>query len=429
MKRIGRYICTVGEQEVGVHTATRITDPVSVVVPARNEAATIARVIETLAAMPMIDEVVVVDNGSADDTGAVAQALGARVVSEAKPGMGHAIKAGFIAARNNWVMKVDADLDKFDIALFARMAEARKPGVGLIKGRWQNPRDSMPMTRYLVMPAIRRLFPGLAALKAPNSGIYLLDRSLIALDELTGDYAADLDVMLRVHAAGARVAEVDIGLICHDPRDSGHYSAMAETIMAFFLRQNDLQITRHCVVMADGAEQVITAALGVLAAHAQSGGTVTIYLDADDTPAAAALRTALSPFPTALVCVLEQAGEFRASPAMSRLSVFAPYPTAGQDRAIHAALRLVDSTDPERVPELLLMPHVAGARVVDGFRPDVALSIGRGAAIKKAALSSLNGQADKGEPAPREIFQSYASLPGPLKDVIEQGGRSEAGNM
>lgn len=404
--------------------------PVSVVVPARNEAATIRKVVETLLVMPDIAEVVVVDNASDDDTAVVAATAGARVVYEPQAGMGYAVRTGLAAAQHDWVMKIDADLDKFDIALFARMGQARGPGIGLIKGVWQDPKDNMPMTRLLVMPAIRQIFPGLAHLRAPNSGIYMVNRSLIAPGELTGNYAADLDVMLRVHAAGAQVAEVDIGQIAHDQRNLGHYNAMAETILSFFLRQSELQITQEVVVMAQGAEQVIANSLGVLAARSKSGGPVSVFLSETDTAAAAALRDALAPFPTARIQALEQAGGYLPRPTASRLKIFAPYPAANEDQAIHAALDLLDSAEPALQAELLLMPLGPERGAVDGFRADIALEIGNGAEIKSTALARIapimSGPAKTG---PRELFQSYASLPDPLKSAMSPKLRSEAGNM
>lgn len=373
--------------------------PVSVVVPARNEAQTIARVLETLIAMPMIDEIVVVDNDSTDDTAAVARAAGARVVTEQRPGMGHAIRAGFIAARNNWVMKVDADLDRFDIALFSRMIETRGPGVGLVKGQWQDPRDPMPMTRYLVMPALQLMFPTLGHLGAPNSGVYIFDRSLIALPEIVGDYAADLDVMLRVAAAGAQVTEVDIGRIDNNPRDPSHYASMTETIMAFFLRQRDLRITEERVVFAESAEQVVAAALGVIAGHARSGGRVSVYLAEGD--GAEILRDVLAPYPTVRIAPLTEAAGFSPGAAASHLRLF----SSSRGAALSAATALLQGSAPMLNPELLMIPSddASGEEV----RPDRALNIAEGYAIKQAALARM-GRAAENLPQ-TETFQSYPS--------------------
>ncbi|WP_306116452.1 glycosyltransferase [Roseovarius sp. MMSF_3305] len=368
------------------------------IVPARNEAATIARVIETMSAMPLVDEVVVVDNGSTDDTADVARAAGGRVVTEARPGMGHAIRAGFIAARNDWVMKVDADLDRFDTSLFSRMIAARAPGVGLIKGQWQDPRDAMPMTRYLVMPALRQMFPALGGLNAPNSGIYAFDRSLIALPEIIGDYAADIDVMLRVHAAGAEVTEVDIGRLDNNPRDGAHYSAMSDTIMAFFLRQRDLQITREIVVLAETAAQVATGCLGTVASHARAGGRVSIFLDRADDAEAAALRAALEMLPTVHIESLAGVIPFRPAPTASGIRLIAPE-AAVDGKPLQSALQMLADRVEAEMRQLLLMADTPDTTL----KADMGVDIARGAQIKTDLLQEL------GVPAPddpmREVFR------------------------
>ena len=90
--------------------------PVSVVIPVLNGAATIGRQIEALAhqrAAPSFD-VVLVDNGCTDDTVAVARAaaegkLRLQVVQEAAPGVNRARNAGVRAAADGIVLLCDAD--------------------------------------------------------------------------------------------------------------------------------------------------------------------------------------------------------------------------------------------------------------------------------------------------------------------------------
>lgn len=212
-----------------------MADVISIVIPARNEGKTVGKVVSAFIGLPCVGEVVVVDTASWDDTAAVAAAAGAVVIEEPAPGMGRALKTGFAAAKHPWVMKVDADLETFDPNMAERLAEAREPGVGLVKGNWQDPKDDMPMTRLLVRPAVRLIYPGLSHIRAANSGLYLFNRDLIALEEVVDTNAADIDVMLRVHEAGHSVVEIEIGEISHDPRNTEHYNAMAENILQLFL--------------------------------------------------------------------------------------------------------------------------------------------------------------------------------------------------
>jgi rSAM/selenodomain-associated transferase 2 len=77
----------------------------SVVVPTLNAASTLARCLETLACG---DELIVVDGGSADETVAVAQGAGARVIV-AERGRGSQLRAGAAAATGDWLLFVHAD--------------------------------------------------------------------------------------------------------------------------------------------------------------------------------------------------------------------------------------------------------------------------------------------------------------------------------
>jgi glycosyltransferase involved in cell wall biosynthesis len=83
---------------------------VSVVIPARDDAAHLDRCLALLAQQSTAPlEVVVVDNGSRDDTAAVARAWGAVVVHEPHPGIPAAASAGYDAARGTVIARLDAD--------------------------------------------------------------------------------------------------------------------------------------------------------------------------------------------------------------------------------------------------------------------------------------------------------------------------------
>jgi len=80
---------------------------ISAVIPCYNEEASIAAVIKRLPAE--VEEVIVVDNNCTDRTAARAEAAGAKVVSEAKPGYGAAIKRGLAEARGDLIAVLDGD--------------------------------------------------------------------------------------------------------------------------------------------------------------------------------------------------------------------------------------------------------------------------------------------------------------------------------
>jgi glycosyltransferase involved in cell wall biosynthesis len=80
-------------------------------IPARNEERHIRDAIASIhqQRLRFPYEVIVVDNGSADRTATVAMAAGARVVFEPRAGLAHARQAGFLAARGEYLIYIDAD--------------------------------------------------------------------------------------------------------------------------------------------------------------------------------------------------------------------------------------------------------------------------------------------------------------------------------
>ena len=83
------------------------TLPVSAFIIARNEADRISRAIESV--RDWVDEVIVIDSGSTDDTVALSEQLGARVVFNAWEGYGQQKVFGEGLCRNDWLLNIDAD--------------------------------------------------------------------------------------------------------------------------------------------------------------------------------------------------------------------------------------------------------------------------------------------------------------------------------
>jgi glycosyltransferase involved in cell wall biosynthesis len=80
--------------------------PLTVVIPTLNEADQIA---ECIGGVAWADEIIVADAGSADATVAVARGLGARVLERTGPTIAAQRNAAIAAARNQWVLALDAD--------------------------------------------------------------------------------------------------------------------------------------------------------------------------------------------------------------------------------------------------------------------------------------------------------------------------------
>jgi len=102
---------------------------ISCIIPAYNEAPRIGAVLETVLASALIDEVIVVDDASADATAGIAREFADRhpgltlLVQPVNGGKTRAVAAGLVAARGDLVMLLDADLAGLTPDHLASLAE------------------------------------------------------------------------------------------------------------------------------------------------------------------------------------------------------------------------------------------------------------------------------------------------------------------
>ncbi len=81
--------------------------PCTVIVPARNEAATLFPILHQL--IGLVDEILLIDGHSTDGTAEVAQSLNVRILRDNGRGKGAALRQGILAARNELIVCMDAD--------------------------------------------------------------------------------------------------------------------------------------------------------------------------------------------------------------------------------------------------------------------------------------------------------------------------------
>lgn len=119
----------------------RAPDDVSIVIPCRNEANTIAEVVRGVRREAdehgYAAEIIVCDNGSDDDSGARAAAAGATVVSQPIRGYGASCLRGIEAARGDYVVLVDGD-GTYDLSMLHRFVEPLRAGYDMVLGTRRN---------------------------------------------------------------------------------------------------------------------------------------------------------------------------------------------------------------------------------------------------------------------------------------------------
>lgn len=191
------------------------------VVPAYNEVAAIGRVVSSLREQAPSFDVLVVDDGSTDDTAAHATAAGASVVKlPFNLGIGGAVQAGFVYAREHdydYMAQVDGD-GQHDPGELAKLLEriSGEPAVDMVCGSRFITEDYVypaPISRrtgiHLFAFALTRILG--QRISDPTSGFRLYSRRAIAL--FARDYPHDypeVEAILMVHAHRLRITEVPV---------------------------------------------------------------------------------------------------------------------------------------------------------------------------------------------------------------------------
>ncbi len=230
---------------------------VSVVLPALDEEATVGDIVTTIRAElvtgrhALVDEVIVVDSGSADSTAAVAAGRGARVVtlSEVLPdlpprrGKGEAMWRGLAATDADLVVFVDADLQEFDsrfvVALLGPLLS--DPAIQFVKAAYDRPPTdpAVPsngggrVTELMARPLISAFWPALNGVLQPLAGEYAATTALLRSLPFRCGFGVDLGLLIdayRTVGLGG-IAQVDLHRRWHRHSDLPSLGRMASEVM------------------------------------------------------------------------------------------------------------------------------------------------------------------------------------------------------
>lgn len=201
---------------------------VSAVMPCLNEERTLGLCIEkaqrAFREMGIVGEVVVADNGSIDNSVAVAESLGARVVREPRKGYGSALMAGIAAARGSIVVMADAD-DSYDWTSLGDFVRKIEQGYDLVMGnRFKGGIEpgAMPaLHRYLGNPVLSTLARVMYRIPIADfhCGMRAFTRdAFLRMDVRTLGMEFATEMIVNASHTGLRIAEIPTRLY-PDKRD------------------------------------------------------------------------------------------------------------------------------------------------------------------------------------------------------------------
>ncbi|ASR34298.1 glucosyl-3-phosphoglycerate synthase [Prauserella marina] len=227
---------------------------VSVVLPALDEADTVAGVVGSVLPLlgSLVDELVVVDSGSSDDTPAIAAAAGAKVVHREEvlpelpplPGKGEVLWRSLAATEGDIVVFLDSDLvdpdPQFVPALLGPLLCAED--VHLVKGFYRRPlrletaeqgTGGGRVTELLARPLLSALRPALGSLVQPLGGEYAATRSLLESVPFATGYGVEIGLLLDAESryGMSALAQVNLGVRKHRNRSLLQLGVMARQIL------------------------------------------------------------------------------------------------------------------------------------------------------------------------------------------------------
>ncbi|MGI8901827.1 MAG: glycosyltransferase family 2 protein [Nocardioides sp.] len=197
------------------------------VLPCRDEGPALR---DLLPRIPAEFSVIVVDNGSSDDTAEVAAAFGARVVTESSPGYGAAVHAGVVAARAEFLAVMDGDGSFDPLDLLPLLAEVRAGTATMATGRRRPVRRGVwpwhaRAGNALVLWWLRRRIGTTVHDIAPMRVTRTSD--LVALGVEDRRFGYPVELLQRATEAGWTVTEHDVA---YHPRAAGTRSKVSGSV-------------------------------------------------------------------------------------------------------------------------------------------------------------------------------------------------------
>jgi glucosyl-3-phosphoglycerate synthase len=258
---------------------------VSVVVPARNEAATIGPLLDgirehLMGDLNLVDELVVMDSLSSDETGAVARAHGATVwsVADVRPdlgvyaGKGEALWKSQFVTSGDLLVFIDADLTEwgphFVWGLLGPLIT--NPGTLLVKGFYDRPLDDEPevlglqggrVTELVARPLLGLFWPQLAATVQPLAGEWAIRRSLFGSLHVPEGYGVEFSTLVDTWQRYGldAIAQVDLGRRAHRHQSVHDLGVMAAEILQVADARRGHSVFSKAETLAEASAEVSAA--------------------------------------------------------------------------------------------------------------------------------------------------------------------------
>lgn len=203
---------------------------VSVIIPAYNEEETVAKVIEVVKKVSFVDEIIVVNDGSSDNTEEEARNAGAIVINHVvNKGKGEALYTGYSEAECDIIAFIDADIYNLTSKKVEAMIKPILEGkTDITKTKFS--RASGRVTELTAKPLLNFFFPEIS-FEQPLSGQFAARKEVLKKINFEKDYGVDVGIVIDADVLGISITEVDIGAIEHDMSPLSDLNIMANEVV------------------------------------------------------------------------------------------------------------------------------------------------------------------------------------------------------
>ncbi|WP_304095787.1 glycosyltransferase [Methanobrevibacter gottschalkii] len=203
---------------------------VSVIIPAYNEEETVAKVVGVVKKAAYVDEIIVVNDGSSDQTESEAIKAGAKVINhETNKGKGEALKTGYKQSECDIIAFIDADIHNLTSAKVESMIKPILEGkTDITKTKFS--RASGRVTELTAKPLLNFFFPEIS-FEQPLSGQFAARKEVLKKINFESDYGVDVGIVIDADVLGISIMEVDIGAIEHDMSPLSELNLMANEVV------------------------------------------------------------------------------------------------------------------------------------------------------------------------------------------------------